>query len=301
MPQVKFRLENRLHEDFNKPSIMIANHQSHFDLLYLLALSPKIICLTNVWAQKFPLYRIIIKLAGYFALEGGIENNWHKIQSAIRNGNSILIFPEGTRSSDGSILRFHKGAFHIAEKFNIDILPVITHGIGDVLPKTDLLLHAGSITLRIGERITPQDRQYRQHKTAWETTKAIRRLFRKEYDALRKECCNVSYYKQLIVENYLYKGKSVENRCRKILKNSSLVEQKIRQLPKEGTVFLPHCGQGEIALLCALLRPDLTFIAGDPNRDLLDTARNCPSVPPNLQYVSCARLAEMEKNCSQNR
>ena len=55
----------------------------------------------------------------------------------MKNGYSLIVFPEGTRSEDGVIKRFHKGAFYLAEKLNVDILPIMIHGTNYTLTKQD--------------------------------------------------------------------------------------------------------------------------------------------------------------------
>ena len=65
MPQVSYRVDNPHGEDFSKPAVIVCNHQSHFDLVYTLMLSPKIIALTNKWVWNFPLYRGIVRGADF--------------------------------------------------------------------------------------------------------------------------------------------------------------------------------------------------------------------------------------------
>ena len=133
MPQVSYRVDNPHGEDFSKPAVIICNHQSHFDLVYTLMLSPKIIALTNKWVWNFPLYRGIVRGADFLPVTDGIEHNIPKLKELTDKGYSILVFPEGTRSADCSILRFHQGAFHLAEQLGLDILPMILHGVGHCL------------------------------------------------------------------------------------------------------------------------------------------------------------------------
>ena len=64
-----------------------------------------------------------------------------------------MIFPEGTRSEDCHIQRFHRGAFYMAEQLNLDILPVFIKGFGDVLPKKSFSLHPGDMSLEVMPRI----------------------------------------------------------------------------------------------------------------------------------------------------
>ncbi len=68
-----------------------------------------------------------------------------------------MIFPEGTRSEDCHIQRFHRGAFYLAEKIGLDIVPVFIDGFGEVLPKKSFHLHPGEMSLEVLPRIRRQD------------------------------------------------------------------------------------------------------------------------------------------------
>src|SRR5574344_733863 len=154
MPRVKHTQVNESNETFEKPSIIICNHQSHLDLMYLLQLSPKIIVLTNHWVWHSPFYGKIIRKAQFVSVEDGFESCIAPLQNLVNEGYSIAVFPEGTRSADCSILPFHNGAFYLAEKLNLDIVPIICHGIGHVLPKREFILRKGSVVTKILGRIS---------------------------------------------------------------------------------------------------------------------------------------------------
>jgi 1-acyl-sn-glycerol-3-phosphate acyltransferase len=132
---IKRKTINESGEDFIKPSVIIANHQSHIDLPLVLMLSPKIIILTNKWVWNNPLYALVIRYLGFYSVTKGFEPLIDKLRKHVEDGYSILVFPEGTRSPDSSVKRFHKGAFLLAEKLNLDITPLIIHGAGDCMNK----------------------------------------------------------------------------------------------------------------------------------------------------------------------
>ena len=77
----------------------------------------------------------------------------HNLQAMVEKGYSIMIFPEGTRSEDCHIRRFHRGAFYLAEQLNLDIIPVKIKGFGKVLPKKSWHLHPGKMSMEVMERI----------------------------------------------------------------------------------------------------------------------------------------------------
>lgn len=139
-----------------KPAVIICNHQSHLDLACQLIFTPNIIFLTNEWVWKNPLYGLIIRHAEYYPVGDGIDVLLPKLRSLVARGYSIAVYPEGTRSTDCSIGRFHQGAFHIAECLDLDIIPMYLYGTGRVLPKKSHCLHKGPIHIEIGVPVTQE-------------------------------------------------------------------------------------------------------------------------------------------------
>lgn len=176
IPGVKLDLQNPAGEDFCNPAILIANHQSHLDLLCTLMLSPRIIAVTNNWVWNFPLYAPIIHYLEYYPATEGVAASEEKLRSLIGRGYSVLIFPEGTRSADCSILRFHRGAFHLAEQLHTDIIPIFLDSPGKILPKEDFCLQPGTIRVEVGQRVRYGDKSMGE--TTLEQAKAWRALFK---------------------------------------------------------------------------------------------------------------------------
>lgn len=154
VPGVTVGVTNPGGEDFERPSVIVANHQSHLDLMCILMLSPKIVVLTNEWVWNNWFYRKFIKYAEYYPISDGFDRNAERIRNLVGRGYSVMIFPEGTRSNDLRVHRFHQGAFRLAQQLDIDILPVFLHGVGWVLPKYDFMLREGDIEIEVGERIS---------------------------------------------------------------------------------------------------------------------------------------------------
>jgi 1-acyl-sn-glycerol-3-phosphate acyltransferase len=292
MIQVPFKVINPHNEDFNKPGVIICNHQSHIDLMYTLMLSPKIITLTNQWVWKSPFYGRIIRYADFFPVIDGIEQHVDKLEKLIADGYSILIFPEGTRSEDCSIGRFRKGAFYLADKLNLDIIPVLIHGIGHVLPKTEFLLRKGRIDIQILKRITPDD-TLRRDLSILKMSKNIRKLYKEKYNEFADKIETPEYFKDLVYHNYIYKGPVIERRAKENLKKHENYNTIISRLPDQGNLLIINCGQGELPLLCSLVKKNLNITAVEADTDLLSIAENCVSVPENLFY--CKNYDNKEK------
>ncbi|MBO4656074.1 MAG: 1-acyl-sn-glycerol-3-phosphate acyltransferase [Bacteroidales bacterium] len=286
MPQVNYRVDNPQGEDFSKPAVIICNHQSHFDLVYTLMLSPKIIALTNKWVWNFPLYRGIVRGADFLPVTDGIEENIPKLKELTDKGYSILVFPEGTRSTDCSILRFHQGAFHLAKELSIDILPLVLHGVGHCLPKDETLLRRGKVSISIEQRISPDNSEFLKGKESRETARLVRHFYQQRYAEICQREEDLDYYLDNVSHNYLYKGREVAQECRYRLKNCQKIRDLMPKLADTGKMLIRNCGQGEYALLLALVKKNWQIYACDTDSDNIDTARNCVAVPANLHYTT---------------
>ena len=153
IPGTTFKYECSNKVNFSKPSVVICNHQSHLDLACQLSLTPNIVFLTNQWVWNNPLYGLMIRHAEFYPVAEGIDELMPKLQSLVERGYSIAIYPEGTRSKDCKIGRFHKGAFYVAEQLGLEIIPMYLYGPGRILPKKTYHLRKGPIYLEVGDSI----------------------------------------------------------------------------------------------------------------------------------------------------
>jgi len=187
VPGVTFHLDNSVGENFQRPAVIISNHQSHLDLMCLMMLTPRLVFLTNDRVWHNPFYGMVIHKAEFLPVSDGIEQSMNRLRNLYRRGYSICVFPEGTRSADCSILRFHQGAFYIADLLGADLLPIYIHGAGHVLPKCDFLLRKGRIDVEVGKRLPAANRQASQA-TLRERTRQMRHHYQEHY---RQMCLRI--------------------------------------------------------------------------------------------------------------
>ncbi len=157
IPGTKFSYKVAEDVDFKKPHLVICNHQSHLDLTCQLIFTPKIIFLTNDWAWNNAFYGFLIRNAEYLPVSRGLEELLPQLQDLVHRGYSIAVFPEGTRSMDLRIGRFHQGAFYLADKLGIDILPMTIYGTGMVLPKHGRHLNKGQIHIDVSSPVSGEE------------------------------------------------------------------------------------------------------------------------------------------------
>jgi 1-acyl-sn-glycerol-3-phosphate acyltransferase len=143
--------------------IMVINHQSHFDVLVLFSqLGPRahMRFVGKSELFKIPIFGSALKAAGNVRVErDGGAGDRARMQEAIttvREKSSIVFFSEGTRSDDGVLRPFKKGAAVLAIQAGVPIVPAAVAGTGKILPKGTKRIHSGRAALVIGEPISVQ-------------------------------------------------------------------------------------------------------------------------------------------------
>lgn len=280
---VKKTIINTGKETFEKPAVIVANHQSHIDLALTLQLHPKMIVFTNDWVYNSPFYGWIVKLADYYPASDGYEKSLVKLEALVKEGYSILIFPEGTRSVDGEIHRFHKGAFLLAEKLQLDIVPLLIHGAGDAVTKNDFHFKDGALTVKILPRIKQGDLSFGA--SYQERTKQICGYMRREYALLREEFEPVSYYRSRLIRNYIFKGPVLEWYCRiktGLENNYELFES---LMPKQGRIVDVGCGYGFLPYMLMYKGRQRNILGVDYDEEKIAVADNCVDKSDKLSFA----------------
>ena len=154
-------VEGRQHIQRHRAAVYAVNHASSveppiiFDLLH--ELFPRLRILYKAELRKLPVLVRAFDLAEFIPLErGNPEQSLPAIDraaTALREGNSFLIFPEGTRSRTGELLPFKKGGFILAIKGQAPVVPIAIAGARDALRKGSLLIYPVTVRVRIGEPV----------------------------------------------------------------------------------------------------------------------------------------------------
>jgi uncharacterized protein len=283
MGNVKKKIINPQNEDFSRPCVMIANHQSFLDILVMTMLHPKVILLTNHWVWNSPVFGQLVRMAGYYPVAQGIENSIDYMESQVKAGFSIAVFPEGTRSADEQIRRFHKGAFFIAEKLDLDILPILIHGTGYTMSKSDFLLKDGYITIKYLPRVKAGDLFYGVDYA--ERAKFMGRYFRQQYEKMKGELEQPRFFKELLIYNYIYKGPVLEwyLRIKVRLEKNYLTFHDL--LPRQGRILDIGCGYGFMSYMLHFSAPARDLVGYDFDEEKIAVANHCFSRDTNIHFV----------------
>lgn len=266
---------NKANERFQHPAIIIANHQSFIDILVLLSLSSKILMVTNHWVWHSPFFGAIIRYVDFYYIGEGYEQYMERMRKKVKEGYSIAIFPEGTRTYNGKMKRFHKGAFYLAETLQLDILPILLYGNNKIIAKAQPFnIRKGIIYTEILPRIPADDLSFGT--TYQERTKRISAYMKEGYARICREkntTDNPAFYEALI-QNYIYKGPVVEWYIRikvKMERNYRLFNQLI---PVQGQITDIGCGYGPLCYMLSLLSEDREILGIDYDEDKIALAQH---------------------------
>ncbi len=262
-------------DQFKTPSVIIANHQSILDILTTVGLTPKILLVTNEWVWNSPVFGFVVRLAEYYPVTENADENVSRMQDRIRQGYSILIFPEGTRTEDGRLKRFHKGAFFIAEKLGVGVTPLLIHGSGDLIPKGEFYVDRGEMTLKFLPTILPNDERYGT--TYSERAKSVSRYFKEEYRKFSEALDTPAYFRHKLISNYLYKGPVLEWYMRIKTALEKNYETFHNLIPRQATILDLGCGYGFMCYMLHFLSGERYITGVDYDGEKITVANNCYS------------------------
>jgi len=156
---VRVKVEGLENFALERPQIVASNHQSWFDVFALAAILPKRSrFIAKEELRRIPLFGRAWSSAGHISINRQDRkraiNALDAAGAAMRGDNSaVVIFPEGTRSRSGELQPFKKGAFMLALRTGIEILPTAIVGSRGVLKKGDWRVKSGPIIVRFGQPV----------------------------------------------------------------------------------------------------------------------------------------------------
>lgn len=143
----------------NEAVILASNHQGAADILILLACLPTtFVFIIKKELFKVPIFGWYLKQAGYVPVDRGTRRGAVEMfidaEKKLKSGNSILIFPEGTRSPDGNLQEFKRGSLLLAFRAKARVLPIAISGSFNIMPKKSFVINKIPVKLNIGKPIS---------------------------------------------------------------------------------------------------------------------------------------------------
>ena len=160
--RMKLIVEGEKNLWLHRPAVFIFNHQSAMDLLITAKLLKEdIVGVAKKEVQSQPLIGPVLRFAGtVFIDRGNVRDPRAALAPAVEaleEGKSVVIAPEGTRSKDGKLGDFKRGAFHLAMQAGVPIVPIVIHNSADALPNKSLVVRPAEIKVTVLEPIDTSD------------------------------------------------------------------------------------------------------------------------------------------------
>ncbi len=186
---IKVVVKGNSNIDLTGPNIYLSNHQSNIDVIILLAHLP----IQFRWLAKkelftIPIFGSVLRNAGYISVDRSNPRSAYqslkKAAKIIKSGVSVTIFPEGTRSNDGSIKPFLNGGFILAIDSGVPVVPLVISGTHNIMPKKTKVIKPGKVILEIKNSIDTCDYT---RKTKEVLSKKVREIICDAFYQIQKE------------------------------------------------------------------------------------------------------------------
>jgi 1-acyl-sn-glycerol-3-phosphate acyltransferase len=166
---IKMELRGTENLEKDQSYILVSNHASILDIPAIISAAPfpvRFIAKNSlIW---FPIFGWFLYLSGHILIDRrsaqSALRSLKKASSQLKKGISIIVFPEGTRSPDGEVKQFKRGAFLLAQHSKFPVVPISTIGTYEMLPRHGWCFWPGTIHIRVGEPIPTRDLSHRELK-----------------------------------------------------------------------------------------------------------------------------------------
>ena len=189
---VKVKVKGRENIDKNTSYVFVANHQSAFDIWVIYGYLNH----NFKWLMKRGLRKVF--MVGYACYKGGhvfvddksiagIKETIAGAEDRLKDGMSVVIFPEGSRTWDGHMRPFKRGAFMLASEFKLPVVPITIDGAYKAMPRTTYNVTPTTITMTIHKPIYPGERGFVAKKLLEQCFNIINEPLPPEYKALEQD------------------------------------------------------------------------------------------------------------------
>jgi 1-acyl-sn-glycerol-3-phosphate acyltransferase len=262
LPFGKLEFQNLTAETLARPAIIISNHQSAVDVMLIVSLPGDVRQTAKKRVFDTPILGIGCKLLGHIMVEPNDPvTTLERCRAKLAEGASVHFFPEGTRSYDGFLQRFHRGAFELAIQLKQDILPIVLCDTRTAMPRDAYWFEPYHVTVRAWPRITPQTFDYSLGSLALmrHCEAIVREALEKQLDELNTP----KVLRRKVERLYRYQGKFVEQFAHWKLKTDPVFKSLDQAVPRNGFIVDLGCGYGLATHWLAQFTNDRTLLGVD--------------------------------------
>jgi 1-acyl-sn-glycerol-3-phosphate acyltransferase len=283
MPFGKLEFQNITPQTFSPPCIVISNHQSAVDVMLVVGLPADVRQTAKKRVFDAPMLGIGCKLLGHVMVEpNDPAATLQRCREKLAEGASVHFYPEGTRSPDGFLQRFHRGAFELAVELNQEILPIILCDTNTAMPRDAYWFEPYHATVRAWPRITPRNFDYSLGSTALmkHCEKIIGDALQKQLDELNTP----RVVRRKVQRLYRYQGKFAEQFVHWKMKMDPMFGALDEAVPRSGFVLDLGCGYGVAAHWLAQFTDGRNFLGIDYDENKIRVAQRTAPESSRIKF-----------------
>lgn len=283
-PFGKVEYQNFAPNTFARPAIVISNHQSAVDVLAVFIVSSDLCMTVKKRVYDTPILGVACQCLGHVPIEAGQPvATLERCRQRLSVGLSLHFFPEGTRSHDGYVQRFHRGAFELAVELQQDVLPIVLCDTNTVMPRDAYWFEPFHTTVRALPRVTPQNFDYSLGVVA--LMKHCETLVR---DGLQKQLDEINtprVVRRKVERLYRYQGIYVEQFVKWKMKLDPFFLKLDAVVPRQAHVLDLGCGYGMAAHWLAAFTDTRTFWGVDYDEDKIRVAQRSAAENARIKFT----------------
>jgi uncharacterized protein len=283
MPFGKLEFQNITPQTFAPPCIVISNHQSAVDVMLVVSLPADVRQTAKKRVFDEPMLGVGCKLLGHVMVEpNDPEATLQRCREKLAEGASVHFYPEGTRSPDGFLQRFHRGAFELAVELRQAILPVVLCDTNTAMPRDGYWFEPYHATVRAWPRITPQNFDYSQGSTALmrHCETIVREALQKQLDEINTP----RIVRRKVHRLYRYQGKFVEQFVHWKMKLDPMFGALDDVVPRTGFVLDLGCGYGVATHWLAQFTDGRNFLGIDYDENKIRVAQRTAPESSRIKF-----------------
>lgn len=292
MPFGKLEFQNINEATFSPPCIVISNHQSAVDVMLMVSLPGDVRQTAKKRVFDAPMLGFGCKILGHVMVEpNDPQTTLRRCRETLAGGASVHFYPEGTRSFDGFVQRFHRGAFELAVELNQEILPIIICDSNTAMPRDAYWFEPFHTVVRALPRVTPRTFDYSRGVVPLmkHCEDIVRAGLQRELDAantprvVRRKVARLYRYQNVMAEQFVY----WKLRCDPMFAVLDAV------VPRQGFVLDLGCGYGLATHWLSCFTDQRTFLGMDYDETKIRVAQRSAPEHPRIRF-ECGDILERD-------